>query len=154
MKGISRRTVLKGVGATLGATALGCGTEVDRPGLGRVDGGPQSAQEDAAWPGRDAGGSDAAAAARCEDMGGLSAEQLLAPIDVFVVLMMENRSFDHYFGARRLVEGSSVDGLTGSESNPDPDGAPVPVHRLDDYTPADPPHEWTACHEQWNEGAN
>lgn len=84
-----------------------------------------------------------------------SAAAMLAAIDTFVVLMMENRSFDHYLGSLRLLEGrTDCDGLTGAESNPAPGGAPVPVHRLDDFTPADPPHDWDPCHEQWNLGAN
>jgi phospholipase C len=44
----------------------------------------------------------------------LTPEELLAGIDHIIVLMMENRSFDHYFGARQLVEGPAVDGLTGT----------------------------------------
>jgi phospholipase C len=84
-----------------------------------------------------------------------SAAAMLAAIDTFVVLMMENRSFDHYLGSLRLLEGrAACDGLTGSESNPAPDGTPVPIHRLDDFTPADPPHDWDPCHAQWNQGAN
>jgi phospholipase C len=85
----------------------------------------------------------------------MTAEQLLAGIDTFVILCMENRSFDHFLGARKLVEKrDGIDGLTGSESNPDPNGAPVAVHQLATYTPADPPHSWDASHAQWNLGAN
>jgi phospholipase C len=44
----------------------------------------------------------------------------LSKIDHFVVLMLENRSFDHLFGFRR-----GVDGLRGDESNrPHPDATP------------------------------
>lgn len=84
----------------------------------------------------------------------MSAEELLAPIENIVVLCMENRSFDHYLGSLRLIEGKDVVGLTGNESNPAPDGSTVPVFKLDDFTPADPPHGWDACHTQWNVGAN
>ena len=43
-----------------------------------------------------------------------------------VVLMMENRSFDHMLGSLKAFN-SSIDGLTGSESNPDTSGAVIKV---------------------------
>ncbi|MBV9763833.1 MAG: alkaline phosphatase family protein [Acidobacteriaceae bacterium] len=43
-----------------------------------------------------------------------------------VVLMMENRSFDHMLGALKAQD-SRIDGLTGSESNPDTTGEPIKV---------------------------
>jgi phospholipase C len=87
-------------------------------------------------------------------MSGLAPEELLAPIENIVVLCMENRSFDHYLGALSLLEGMKVLGLNGTESNPSPDGPDVKVFNLEDFTPADPPHGWDACHAQWNEGKN
>ncbi len=76
-------------------------------------------------------------------------------IDTVVVLMMENRSFDHYFGALSLEEGrTDVDGLAADMSNPDPDGVPVhPFHTAVDCL-ADPPHSWNRSHAQFNGGAN
>jgi len=56
-----------------------------------------------------------------------------------VVLMMENRSFDHMLGGLSLVtEGGKkkypkINGLTGKESNPDSDGATVVVEPQADY---------------------
>jgi phospholipase C len=41
-----------------------------------------------------------------------------------VVLMMENRSFDHMVGAMKKTD-PRIDGLTGNESNPDMNGQPV-----------------------------
>ena len=90
----------------------------------------------------------------CSGDGGLSAEELLAPIETIVVLCMENRSFDHYLGALSLLEGKAVDGLLGAESNPDPNGNAIGIHLLEDFTVEDPPHGWDACHEQWNGGQN
>jgi phospholipase C len=49
-----------------------------------------------------------------------------------VVLMMENRSFDHMLGALRAQD-PRIDGLTGNESNPDPTGAPVKVQPLAEF---------------------
>jgi phospholipase C len=43
-----------------------------------------------------------------------------------VVLMMENRSFDHMLGSLRAQD-ARIDGLTGTESNPDTTGASVQV---------------------------
>ena len=43
-----------------------------------------------------------------------------------VVLMMENRSFDHMLGALH-AQNPAIDGLTGNETNPDTTGAPVTV---------------------------
>ena len=76
-------------------------------------------------------------------------------IDHVVVLMMENRSFDHFLGALTLVEGrDEIDGLVGTESNPSELGETVTVFRLDVSCQEDPPHSWRSSHEQFNEGAN
>ncbi len=134
--GRTRRQVLKGIGAAAVGAAVGCGkprSERDEEGVEPC--GPPELRPP-------------------EPVTDLSPEELLAPIDTVVVLMMENRSFDHYLGSRRLVEGCGVDGLTGVETNPDPDGNPVGVFVLDDFTPEDPPHGWSAAHAQWNNGAN
>jgi phospholipase C len=49
-----------------------------------------------------------------------------------VVLMMENRSFDHMLGALR-AEDPTIDGLTGNEWNPDSTGTKVLVQPKADY---------------------
>ena len=43
-----------------------------------------------------------------------------------VVLMMENRSFDHMLGSLQAVN-PAIDGLAGNETNPDSTGVPVSV---------------------------
>jgi phospholipase C len=75
-------------------------------------------------------------------------------IDSVVVVMMENRSFDHYFGALRLVEGRPVNGLDARFANPRPDGTPVPVFPMDLRCVHDPAHSWTAGRAQVNGGLN
>jgi phospholipase C len=50
----------------------------------------------------------------------------LNKIDHFVVLMLENRSFDNILG-QLYPASASFDGLTGNEFNPDPNGNPVKV---------------------------
>src|ERR1700752_2244382 len=47
------------------------------------------------------------------------------PLDTVVVLMMENRSFDHYFGWH-----DHADGKQAGLSYPDADGNQVATHRL------------------------
>jgi phospholipase C len=47
-------------------------------------------------------------------------------IDHFVVLMLENRSFDSMLGAL-YPNSATFDGLTGNEANPNPNGAPIQV---------------------------
>lgn len=84
----------------------------------------------------------------------LTPEQLLAGIDHIIVLVMENRSFDHYLGSRKAVEGLAIDGLVGDEANPGPDLVPVPVFVMDEFEPYDPPHEWDQSHFQFNLGEN
>lgn len=153
--GMTRRDALKGLGVAAGAIALGCGDNESALGPDDPDAAP-SGNPDAAAGGPDAGPGtpDAGppADARPPD---LTPEQLLAGIDTIVVLCMENRSFDHFLGSLRLVEGrTDVDGLTGIESNLDPDGNPVEVFKLEDFTPEDPPHGWESVHAQWNEGRN
>ena len=75
------------------------------------------------------------------------------PLDTIVVLMMENRSFDHYFGWHPDADGRNA-GLT----YPDAEGNPVPTHRLaPDYQGCghpDPDHGWTGGRWQWNRGRN
>ena len=101
-------------------------------------------------------GDDTTGAPADECGGGaeLTPEQLLAGIDHVIVLMMENRSFDHYFGSRQVLEGLPVNGLTGTEQNLGLDLKPVQVFKLDDLEPPSPPHEWDSCHVQFNLGDN
>lgn len=76
-------------------------------------------------------------------------------IDTVVVLMMENRSFDHYFGSLSLVEGrTDVDGLTAAHSNADSRGQIIRAHRESLGCYADPPHSWSASRKQLSGGTN
>jgi phospholipase C len=136
---LTRRGVLAGLGAGAAAGLIGCGGDP-------ADAGPDAGPDP---------GPDGPAVTACTATSTMTPAQLLAHVEAIVVLCMENRSFDHYLGSMRLAEGrADVDGLTGSEENPSAGGAPVTVHRLDDFTPEDPPHGWDACHAQWNNGAN
>jgi phospholipase C len=63
-----------------------------------------------------------------------------------VVLMMENRSFDHMLGSLKAVD-SRIDGVTGQLSNPDTTGALVKPQPLADFQgqlDPDPDHHFPA----------
>jgi phospholipase C len=90
-----------------------------------------------------------------------SSNNSLSSINHIVVLMLENRSFDHMLGylyaANRNVSpsGAPFDGLTGSESNPDASGKPVPVSKIPASNPnaylmpgADPGEGYPATNSQ------
>src|SRR5579871_5315329 len=64
----------------------------------------------------------------------------------FVVLMLENRSFDHLFGYLKAVN-PNVAGLTGTEFNQEDPSTPgdpaIPVSRASTFVmPFDPGHEY------------
>jgi phospholipase C len=99
----------------------------------------------------------AATVAACKAPSGDSASPTpeAATIDTVIVLMMENRSFDHYLGGMRLVEGrDDIDGLDATMSNPDSDGVEIPVSPATVDCVADPGHSWGDSHRQFNDGAN
>jgi len=72
-----------------------------------------------------------------------------------VVLMMENRSFDHMLGALR-AEDPRINGLTGNETNPDTTNEPVKVQAHAEFQSktgeakpdTDRPSIFTALHDQ------
>lgn len=71
-------------------------------------------------------------------------------IEHLVVLMLENRSFDHMFGFM-MNDTWRVDGLKGDETNPDITGAPVRVtpdaRDAGDFS-VDPGHDFFSVNEQ------
>jgi phospholipase C len=83
----------------------------------------------------------------------------LASVDHVVVLMLENRSFDHMLGFlypdKRTPSGQPFEGLTGTESNPGSTGQPVKVFKIEPTTPnaylmpgADPGEGYMATNDQ------
>ena len=67
-----------------------------------------------------------------------------------VVLMMENRSFDHMLGDLKRVN-PAIDGLDGTQSNPDGTGRIVKVQPKAKYQgqlDPDPDHHFPAVHQQ------
>ncbi|MCB9682381.1 MAG: hypothetical protein H6733_13015 [Alphaproteobacteria bacterium] len=76
------------------------------------------------------------------------------PIDHLVIVMNENRSFDHYLGRYGQDGAHDLDGLPSGWTVPGVDGGAVAPHHLDSpCLPVDPPHTWEAMHTSWNRGA-
>ena len=85
----------------------------------------------------------------------------LSAVEHVVVLMLENRSFDHMLGFLYSAEGNvsptgqPFEGLSGTESNPDASGQPVTVFKIEPTTPnayfmpgADPGEGYMATNSQ------
>ncbi|HXL93315.1 MAG TPA: alkaline phosphatase family protein [Streptosporangiaceae bacterium] len=83
----------------------------------------------------------------------------LASVNSVVVLMLENRSFDHMLGflypGNVSSSGQPFDGLAGTESNPGSNGQPVTVFPIEPTTPnayympgADPGEGYMATNDQ------
>lgn len=91
----------------------------------------------------------------------MASSDRLAVVDHIVVLMLENRSFDHMLGflytaeGNRSPAGQAFDGLTGHESNLDAGGNPIGVFPIGASTPqaylmpgADPGEGYLATNSQ------
>jgi phospholipase C len=76
------------------------------------------------------------------------------PIQHVVISMMENRSFDHYYGYAPMVQAAGF-GPPAGYSQPNPGGSPdpFPPYRFTDLGTPDIPHDWDSVHGQWNGGA-
>ncbi|XWS64966.1 hypothetical protein CRYUN_Cryun05aG0049500 [Craigia yunnanensis] len=74
-----------------------------------------------------------------------------SPIKTVVVLVQENRSFDHMLGWFKTLN-PEIDGVTGSESNPistsDPNSTQVTFKDEAGYVDPDPDHSFQAIYEQ------
>jgi phospholipase C len=83
---------------------------------------------------------------------------VLSDVEAMVVVMMENRSFDHHLGALHLDPAYPaprvIDGLSGVESNPDETGEPICVWRLEQERRFEPHHQWSDAHRCFDLGRN
>jgi phospholipase C len=136
-KGITRRDALKQMGAVAGAAMVvpalaGCSDK-----SGATDPTPDAPTPDAPLP-------DAHPNPDAADTG----------ITTIVIVMMENRTYDHYLGARKLLEGKGGDGLVDGMGQNDMGGTFRPIYRESVDCVADPPHGWDASRVQFNGGAN
>jgi phospholipase C len=92
-------------------------------------------------------------------LSGMANGNGLASVNHIVVLMLENRSFDHMLGylypGNLTPSGQPFEGLAGTESNPDSNGQPVTVFPIEATTPnaylmpgADPGEGYMATNSQ------
>ena len=86
----------------------------------------------------------------------------LTDIEHVVIIIQENRSFDHYFGSYRGVRGFSDQSAAFLQPNPlnidnPPVGKLLPFHLDSSTTNAactnDITHDWVPQHQSWNNGA-
>src|SRR5579862_2016864 len=86
----------------------------------------------------------------------------LTDIEHVVILIQENRSFDHYFGSYRGVRGFSDKSAAFQQSDPanttiSPVGTLLPFHLDSSKANAtcthDITHDWVPQHQSWNNGA-
>ena len=86
----------------------------------------------------------------------------LTDIEHVVILIQENRSFDHYFGSYRGVRGFSDQSMAFQQPNPTnttspPIGTLLPFHLDTATTNAacthDITHDWVSQHHSWDSGA-
>ena len=97
----------------------------------------------------------AGAAAMSRFLPGCGGNDAPTGITTYVYMMMENRSYDHYFGSRSMIEGLPGNGPMAGATNPDLQGAAVPLWlpNQQQMCDPDPPHGWDALHASWNMGA-
>ncbi|HEY2511651.1 MAG TPA: alkaline phosphatase family protein [Polyangiaceae bacterium] len=95
-----------------------------------------------------------AAGARVADTLGLDdAGRAALPITHLLVIVEENRSFDHYYGKLSAAGQPEAEGWPASFANPDGADASVPpTHLTTRCLPVDPPHQGQAMQEGWDQG--
>ncbi len=74
------------------------------------------------------------------------------PIDHVLVVMMENRSFDHYFQKLPEFGQPDVDVAPADFSNNDSEGVAFPIFHQQAYCFVDTKHNWTGTAEQIGDG--
>ncbi len=74
------------------------------------------------------------------------------PIEHVVVVMQENRSFDHYFSKLREAGHADAEVAPADFTNPDKDGKPIAPYLDKQLCILDTAHSWSAAHTEWNGG--
>ena len=92
--------------------------------------------------------------ARVADTIGITdADRKKLPIQHVIVMMKENRSFDHLFGKLKEQGQPDADTFPADFANKDTSGAVVaPFHQTNTCFAADPGHQWTEMHAQSDGG--
>jgi phospholipase C len=82
------------------------------------------------------------------------AQQDALPLKHIIVLMKENRSFDHLLGAIGQQGQPNAENAPADFENPDAANNKVPrYHETNTCQPLDPPHQWNEMHAMVNGGA-
>lgn len=88
-----------------------------------------------------------AGALAADTLGVASDVSAAIPVRHIVVVMKENRSFDHLLGKLHELGQSDVEAIPAGLSNPDSEGTPVAFHHAaTTCIHADPDHGWGAMH--------
>src|SRR5438128_1646780 len=69
------------------------------------------------------------------------------PVDHIVVIMMENRSFDHYFQKLPDYGQKAADVAPATFSNPDKNGMAISPYHTNEFCVLDTNHEWSETHQ-------
>lgn len=88
-----------------------------------------------------------------ETLGITKAVRATIPLAHLIIVMNENRSFDHYFGHLDDEGQPEAEGLPAGVSNKDAAGVAVkPFHLSSTCLERDATHGWAAYHDKWNSG--
>jgi phospholipase C len=101
--------------------------------------------------------------AACEFIAGATALETLGisdedraqiPLHHLIILIQENRAFDHYLGRMPQYGHTDVEGIPEAYVNRDRSGGFVrPSAATTTCISPDTPHSWSASHRAWNDGA-
>ncbi len=130
--------------------AYGCGGQS----AATADAGPTDAAIPDAWPPAAPSCIHAAGALPADTLPTGARHGAQIPIQHIVVLMQENRSFDHYFGRLPALGKTDVDGLPADASNPDATGTAVAPFHMPRYCTRDTAHGWDSSHREFDGGKN
>ncbi|MDB4955757.1 MAG: Acid phosphatase [Myxococcales bacterium] len=95
-----------------------------------------------------------AAGTPAKDTFGPSLASQPIPLDVFVIMVHENRSFDHYLSQLPAFGQPDVAVAADNASIPGPNNTTVTRFHQTSLCAADAGHSWNAMHHDWNNGLN
>ena len=88
-----------------------------------------------------------------DTLGLTAAARQKIPLKHIIVMMKENRSYDHYLSQLPTHGQPDAEALPANFTNPDKQGATVaPFHQTTTCVHDDPSHQWAAMHNQVNGG--
>src|SRR5262245_690986 len=95
-----------------------------------------------------------AGAMPADSLGVTDAARAAIPIKHVIVVMKENRSFDHLFGQLSVSGQPDAEAVPAGFDNPDASGATrvARFHQTNTCFHADPPHQWVEMHTQSDGG--